>query len=403
MVGAARKKAHLLFLPIGDTPNPHRYTPFVTWGLIGINGLIYLAITLPLSLQAPDPNDPLVQEYLRHVLPTLPFGMPAHRVLAQIDAYSVFAFVHGYKPAAPEYTDLFASLFLHGSFAHLAGNMLFLWIYGDNVEHRLGRLGFLLTYLGAGVIATWSFSAFAQDSMLPLIGASGAISGVLGLYFVLFPRNRVKVFIFLFPFFMHTVFLPARLVLGFYVVVDNLLPVISGLQSNVAYGAHLGGFLFGVLIAKLGERFAWRWPGADGYWRTKTKGHEEPRATLEAFKSALERNDREEIVTLFRKLGKSASDTLHPKACITLAQHLLDSGHDVAASEVLRRALGQYGSTDHPNLADIYLAMGLLRLKRGQTTAAYHHLLAAMEQNPSRETAIQARAALDSILRYRPN
>jgi membrane associated rhomboid family serine protease len=172
----------------------------------------------------------------------------------------VFTFVHGYKPGAPEITDLFFCMFLHGGFLHLAGNMLFLWIFGDNAEHRLGRIGYLLTYLAAGVVATLAFAVFAGDSMTPLVGASGAISGVLGLYFLLFKRNRIKVFIFLFPFFMNVILLPARWVLGFYVIIDNLLPIILGAQSNVAYGAHLGGFLAGLIVAFAGEALSWRWP-----------------------------------------------------------------------------------------------------------------------------------------------
>ena len=99
---------------------------------------------------------------------------------------------------------------------HLFGNMLFLWIYGDNVEYRLGRLAFLLWYLATGVAATLFFAVFALDSTVPLVGASGAISGVLGFYFLWFPRNTVRLFVFLFPFFMNVVAVPARIVLGVY-------------------------------------------------------------------------------------------------------------------------------------------------------------------------------------------
>lgn len=252
-----------MFIPIGDTPNPRNYIPWVNYALIGINVAIYLIISLPLSMRAVEPSDPNLHEYIRLIAPDLPAWVSLYDVLLQIKAYDIFTFVHGYKPAAPEITDLFFCMFLHGGFLHLAGNMLFLWIFGDNAEHRLGRIGYLLTYLAAGVAATLAFALFAGDSMTPLVGASGAISGVLGLYFLLFKRNRVKVFIMLFPFFMNVILLPARWVLGFYVIIDNLLPLLMGAQSNVAYGAHLGGFLAGLIVALAGQALSWRWPWKD--------------------------------------------------------------------------------------------------------------------------------------------
>ncbi len=249
-----------MFIPIGDTPNPRSYIPWVNYVLIGLNVAVYLLVSLPLSYRAVDPADPNLHEYIRLIAPDLPAWVSLYDVLRQISAYDLFTFVHGYKPGAPEVLDLFFCMFLHGGLLHLAGNMLFLWIFGDNVEHRLGRIGYLLTYLGTGVAATLAFSLFAGNSMTPLVGASGAISGVLGLYFLLFKRNRVKVFIILFPFFMNVILLPARWVLGFYVLIDNLLPFILGAQGNVAYGAHLGGFLAGLLVALAGQALSWRWP-----------------------------------------------------------------------------------------------------------------------------------------------
>jgi membrane associated rhomboid family serine protease len=249
-----------VFIPIGDTPNPRNYIPWVNYVLIGLNVAVYLLVSLPLSFRAVDPADPNLHEYIRLIAPDLPAWVSLYDVLREISAYDLFTFVHGYKPGAPEVTDLFFCMFLHGGALHLAGNMLFLWIFGDNVEHRLGRVGYLLTYLATGVAATLAFAVFAGDSMTPLVGASGAISGVLGLYFLLFARNRVKVFILLFPFFMNVILLPARWVLGFFVLIDNLLPFILGAQSGVAYGAHLGGFLAGLLVALAGQALSWRWP-----------------------------------------------------------------------------------------------------------------------------------------------
>ncbi|HOO47567.1 MAG TPA: rhomboid family intramembrane serine protease, partial [Deltaproteobacteria bacterium] len=199
-----------MFIPIGDSPNPRNFTPWINWILIAANIAVYIFITLPLSSAGVDINDPTLREYLHHVSRSLPSGISLRQVLAQTSAYDLFTFVHGYKPGAPELSDLFFSMFLHGGFLHLAGNMLFLWIYGDNVEYRLGRAGYLITYLATGICATLFFSALAGNSMTPLVGASGAISGVLGLYFLLFPRNSVKVFIMLFPIYFNAIYLPAR-------------------------------------------------------------------------------------------------------------------------------------------------------------------------------------------------
>jgi membrane associated rhomboid family serine protease len=183
-------------------------------------------------------------------------AIPAQAILEHISAYDLFVFQHGFRPAEFSVQTLFTSMFLHGGWLHLAGNMLFLWIFGDNVEARLGRIGYLLSYLGTGAAATLFFTLFVLDSQVPLIGASGAISGVLGCYFIWFPRNQVKTFIFLFPFIMTTVLIPARLVLGFYLVVDNLVPFLlaAGASGGVAHGAHIGGFVAGLALARgLGE------------------------------------------------------------------------------------------------------------------------------------------------------
>ena len=209
--------------PIGDTPNPRNFNAWVNWALIAANVLIYLLVTLPAG-----------------------------------DQYGAYVLEHGFKPGAAEGADLAYSMFLHGGPGHLAGNMLFLWIYGDNVEHRLGRGTYLAVYLGCGVAATLTFAFFAGGSTVPMVGASGAIAGVLGLYFLLFPRNKVKVFVFFFPFIMDVFLVPARLVLGAFVLLDNFLPVLLGANSNVAYGAHLGGFFAGLLVAWIGERRGWK-------------------------------------------------------------------------------------------------------------------------------------------------
>ncbi|MBN2808189.1 MAG: rhomboid family intramembrane serine protease [Deltaproteobacteria bacterium] len=238
-----------MFIPIGDSPNPKDYTPWGNWLLIAVNVAVYLFISRPLMDRAVSLYDPSLQEYLQFVAPRIYHNLSLSYLLQQISSYDLFVFAHGYKAGAPQLSDLISSLFLHGSFIHLAGNMFFLWIYGGNVEHRLGHLLYLLLYLFCGVAATLFFAAFTGNAMTPLIGASGAISGILGLYFLFFPHNQIKVFIAFFPFFFNVVRLPARLVLGFYLLVDNLLPFLGMRGGGVAYGAHIGGFLAGLFCA----------------------------------------------------------------------------------------------------------------------------------------------------------
>jgi membrane associated rhomboid family serine protease len=148
---------------------------------------------------------------------------------------------------------LITSQFLHGGWFHLLGNMLYLWIFGNNVEDRFGRVGFLAFYLAGGVLAGLSQVAIDPGSTIPTIGASGAIAAVLGAYFVLFPRARVTSLVFL-GFFYQLIDVPAIIVLGFWFV----LQVIDGLASvgvtqtgGVAVFAHIGGFVAGALAARV--------------------------------------------------------------------------------------------------------------------------------------------------------
>lgn len=396
-----------VFIPIGDSPNPNNFTPWVNWSLIIANVAVYFFITLPLSSQGVDLNDPMLGEFLRHIAHSLPSGVSLKQVLSSISAYDLFTFIHGYKPGSPQVSDLFFSMFLHGGFWHLFGNMLFLWIYGDNVEHRLGRLGYLITYLASGVTATLFFSVFAGSSMTPLVGASGAISGVLGLYFLLFPRNKIKVFIALFPIYFNVLLLPARWVLGFFIIVDNLLPFIIGSGSSVAFGAHIGGFLTGLGVAWTGERFAWHWPWTDSMWHLgqsmrTDKAQDQEKSSLSplnSVRSALKEGSPSLAVEAAMKLDRHEISQLMPGECVTLATWLDEHGHPIAASSLLRKCLSEHQKSG--DLADVYLALGLMRMRQGQPTAAYQYLLSALEHNPSSETAEHARQALSQINIYR--
>lgn len=148
------------------------------------------------------------------------------------------------------------SIFLHGSIFHLLGNMLFLWICGDNVEDRLGHFGFLLFYLAAGIIASLTHIKMTTMPGIPCIGASGAISGVLGAYVVLFPKSKIK-FWYLFWFYLifrtGTFTLASVWALGFWFIEQLLLGYLNlSVQSGgVAYWAHIGGFISGLLIVGL--------------------------------------------------------------------------------------------------------------------------------------------------------
>jgi membrane associated rhomboid family serine protease len=152
---------------------------------------------------------------------------------------------------------LLAAMFLHGSLFHLLGNMLYLWIFGNNVEDYLGSVRFALFYLVCGLAAAFTQVLFSPNSRVPMIGASGAIAGVLGAYFILFPRARVMTFVFLFIY-IRVVPIPAAFILGFWFLAQVLN---IGLGGGVAWFAHIGGFLTGIALVlayrRLRPRPAW--------------------------------------------------------------------------------------------------------------------------------------------------
>ncbi|MCC6608070.1 MAG: rhomboid family intramembrane serine protease [Burkholderiales bacterium] len=238
-----------MLLPISDYPNP-RGMPWMTVALVAANVLVYALVTLPLSAQRPDPQDPLLYAYLHAISDTLPPGVTLLDVARQTTLYDLFTFQFGFRPAQMSVLTLFTSMFMHGSLMHVFGNMLFLWIYGNNVEHRLGWAAFLFWYLACGAAAAAFQAVFNLHSQIPMVGASGAISGVLGFYFVWFPRYTVRLFVFLFPFYIGTIHVPARIVLAIFLLLDNLLPfLLTTGMGGIAHGAHIGGFVAGVAAA----------------------------------------------------------------------------------------------------------------------------------------------------------
>ena len=156
--------------------------------------------------------------------------------------------------AMPAVVTLFTSMFIHGGILHIAGNMLYLWIFGNNIEDATGRLRFIIFYLLCGLFAAYAHAYMNRDSVTPMIGASGAISGVLGAYLLLYPRARVVTLVF-FGFYVRTVEVPAMLVLGFWFLLQFLNALLSsGSTGGVAWYAHVSGFVAGMLLIGLFKR-----------------------------------------------------------------------------------------------------------------------------------------------------
>jgi membrane associated rhomboid family serine protease len=209
-------------IPLKDL-NPSRTTPFINIGLIVTNFLVFLyQVSLPLH----------AQKAFVFAYATIPAKIPA--LLAG----------HGSAQLALE--GLFTSMFLHGGWMHLLGNMLFLYIFGDNVEDYFGHISYLLFYIVCGIGSGLVHVLFNLHSGIPAIGASGAISGVMGAYILLFPRARVLTFFFIF-----LLPVPAFLILGYWFVFQ-FLEALNGIGGDPAGGvavwAHVGGFLIGMLI-----------------------------------------------------------------------------------------------------------------------------------------------------------
>ena len=166
---------------------------------------------------------------------------------------------------------LFTSMFMHGGFMHLAGNMLYLWIFGDNIEGALGHFRFVIFYFLCGTAAAFTQILSAPDSTIPMIGASGAVSGVLGAYLIFYPHARIRTFVFL-GIFITFLRLPAVLLLGFWILGQVISAFISNPGSpGVAWFAHLGGFFMGMLLAPLLKK-----PNISIFQKSRIKVKEKP-------------------------------------------------------------------------------------------------------------------------------
>jgi hypothetical protein len=171
---------------------------------------------------------------------------------------AVFAWPQSDLPLSAVVVPFFTSMFLHGGFLHVAGNMWYLWIFGDNIEDRLGHVNYLIFYLLCGLGAGITHTFFNYDSVVPSIGASGAIAGVLGAYLISYPRARVLTLVPIFIF-IQIIEIPALIVLGFWFVVQffygaTSLAAATGNSGGVAWWAHIGGFLLGMVLVKVFPR-----------------------------------------------------------------------------------------------------------------------------------------------------
>jgi membrane associated rhomboid family serine protease len=219
-------------IPLYDNV-PTRRFPVVTVGLIVLNFLVFFyELSLSGSLWGLDGAE--VSRFLFRA-GLVPFEL-SHRVdIAPPDI-------------VPWYLTPFTAMFIHGGWLHISFNMLFLWIFGNNVEDTMGRVKFILFYLVCGLVAAAAQVAIDVDSTVPTIGASGAIAGVLGAYIVLFPRARVLSVIPIF-FFLQLIYVPAWVLLGIWFGIQLLQGALSlGAQTDVAFFAHVGGFVAGLLL-----------------------------------------------------------------------------------------------------------------------------------------------------------
>ena len=223
-------------IPLHDT-NPTRRTPVMTLALIAACTLVY-AYQLLLMTRG---GDQALEAFFTR------WGVVPDELVAALGSGQI---------VSVETATLITSQFLHGSLIHIAGNLLFLWIFGNNIEDRFGRFRFLLFYLVGGIVAGLAQVAIDPGSTVPTIGASGAIAATLGAYLVLFPRARVTTAIFL-VFFYQLIDVPAVLVLAFWFVLQlldglgSLGPMGDVASGGIAFFAHIGGFVFGAAVALL--------------------------------------------------------------------------------------------------------------------------------------------------------
>ena len=382
-----------MIVPIGDSPNP-RFTPWVNYALIALNVGVFLSF-LPEMGTSADSGSPALLAYLEAIMRERGASLEQARQLAtSISRYDLVVWEHGYRPVAPSAIDAATAMFLHGGWSHLLGNMLFLWIYGDNVEHHLGRFRYVLFYVLAGLVAALGDGLLRPESAIPSVGASGAISGVLGAYFLWFPRNRVRLFVLLFPFFVNTIEVGARWVLGAYILFNNVMPLLfSGATGGVSYGAHLGGFAAGLGAAWLWSLGAGRPEPEIRDFRRFSPGADDP---VMAFAEALSRGWFERAAALYLQLPRSVSEErIDADDKLDLAAGLESEGHDRGALHVLQRVVAEHPS-DRAG-GEARTAAARLLLRQGLPVEAFQLLRDAVELPIDPETRQEAQALMHAI------
>ncbi|HMO81609.1 MAG TPA: rhomboid family intramembrane serine protease [Pyrinomonadaceae bacterium] len=229
--------------PIGDDNSDITITPFVNYIFLGLNILVFVL------LQQMGTGDGFTYAYSL-VPKEITTGVDLAGAQIVRDSFGNTAQIQHYSTPLPVYFNFLSSMFMHGSIAHIAGNMLFLWIFGDNLENLLGHVRFALFYVACGFLAAVAQIATDPTSVIPMLGASGAISGVLGGYVLLFPQRKVRAIIFNF---LTTV--PAIVAVGIWIAYQLILGIMTPAGTGgVAYAAHIGGFFAGLALIKV---FAW--------------------------------------------------------------------------------------------------------------------------------------------------
>ena len=228
-------------LPLADENVPGRGLAVVTLTLIAINVLVFVLLQLP-------------NEAFTYGWAAVPLEITTGEdIIGPVRIGGEVAFVLEPGPSPIQLT-LLSSMFMHGGWLHLIGNMLFLWIFGDNVEHTVGPIVFTMFYLIAGVVGSLAQIALDPNSLIPSLGASGAISGVLAAYLVLYPTNRVLVVIF-----YSAIWVPALVVIGLWAVLQFIGGIgqiaVSQQTGGVAYAAHIGGFVAGLVFGFIARAF----------------------------------------------------------------------------------------------------------------------------------------------------
>ena len=227
--------------PLGDDNSDRVITPYVNYAIIGLNILVFLL------LQQLGSNDAF--DYAFALVPKeITTGVDISGVQSVTNsAGQVLGQIHHYTTPLPVYFNFLSSMFMHGDIMHIFGNMLFLWIFGDNIENLIGHVRYAIFYIVCGIAAALAQVILGPDSIIPMLGASGAISGVLGAYMLLFPTRKVRALIFRI---VTTVpaYVALGLWIGYQIVVGYLTPSDTG---GVAYAAHIGGFIAGLVLIKL--------------------------------------------------------------------------------------------------------------------------------------------------------